>query len=296
MEQQLRRGCRSIFGRRSYGPSVTAADALELPSREPFATAGADEGGGAAVRGSGGPGPAGVVQQDHAGGSAAAVTAAAAASRNTLRLSGTALAPRWRGRVHFIALLAATPAALALGWHEPYAPVLVYASALVALYAVSATYHLFPLSAAWRGRMRRTDHAMIYVFTAASFTPFCVRVVGGTLGWAVLAVVWAGTAAGVAIKLFGSRRAFLLGSPLYLLLGWMGVLTLPAALRLGAAEFSLMVAMGLLYTAGAVALFARRPDPVPHIFGYHEVWHCLVVLASACYFILIWDLPGRVAR
>jgi hemolysin III len=144
--------------------------------------------------------------------------------------------------------------------------------------------------------MRRTDHAMIYVFTAASFTPFCVRVVGGTLGWLVLALVWTGTAVGVAIKFFGSGRAFLMGSALYLLLGWTGVLTLPAALRLGPAEFSLMVAMGLLYTAGAVVLFARRPDPVPHVFGYHEVWHCIVVLASACYFVLIWDLPGRLAR
>jgi hemolysin III len=229
-----------------------------------------------------------------AGGVAAA--GAGTAARSTLRLSGTALAPRWRGRVHFVALLAALPAALALGWREPFAPVLIYAAALVALYAVSAAYHLLPLSAAWRDRMRRSDHAMIYVFTAASLTPFCVRVMGGTLGWVVLSLVWAGAAAGVAIKFFGSRRAFLLGSALYLLLGWIGVLTFPAALRLGPAEFSLMVAMGLLYTAGAGVLFARRPDPVPHIFGYHEVWHCVVVLASACYFVLIWDLPGRLAR
>jgi len=211
----------------------------------------------------------------------------------SVRLTGTALSPRWRGRLHLGALFLAAPAAGALIWRERTPAVAVYAICLVALYAVSSGYHLLPLSAVRRNVMRRADHAMIYVFTAASYTPFCVRAVPGQLGVAVLVLVWTGAAAGVAIKVFGFQRTQLAGSILYVLLGWLAIVTLPGAARtLGATQLGLILTMGTLYSAGAVVLFTRRLDPIPHVFGYHEVWHASVVLASACYFAVIWGLPG----
>jgi hemolysin III len=191
------------------------------------------------------------------------------------------------------ALVVAGPAVAALIWREPSLSVVMYGVSLVALYAVSAGYHLLPVSPAHRNLMRRADHAMIYVFTAASYTPMCVRFVHGWLGPAVLALVWVGAAIGVTIKMFGFHRARLAGSILYFGLGWLGAMTLLGAARaLGPTEIGLLVAMGALYTGGALVLFTRRPDPVPHVFGYHEVWHASVVLASACYFAVIWGLPG----
>jgi hemolysin III len=152
---------------------------------------------------------------------------------------------------------------------------------------------LLPLSVARRTVMRRADHAMIYVFTAASYTPFCLRVVPGSLGPEVLALVWAGAAAGVVLKAVGFHRTQLTGSVLYVLLGWLAVVTLPSAAHvLAPAQLALFGVMGVLYSGGAVVLFTRRPDPIPHVFGYHEVWHASVVLASACYFAVIWGLPG----
>jgi hemolysin III len=186
---------------------------------------------------------------------------------------------------------------VALIWHDRNPAIALYAVSLVALYAVSSGYHLLPMSATRRALMRRADHAMIYVFTAASYTPFCVRAVRGWFGVAVLGLVWVGAAVGVAIKVFGFHRSQMSGSVLYLMLGWLGVITLPAAARtLGSAQLGLLLTMGALYSAGVVVLFTRRPDPVPHVFGYHEVWHTSVVLASACYFAVIWGLPGLTAR
>ena len=216
-----------------------------------------------------------------------------AAPPGVVRLSGTDLSPRWRGRLHLGAFLLSGPAASTLIWREHSTPVTVYAVSLVVMYGVSAGYHLLPLSPLRRNRMRRADHAMIYVFTAGSYTPFCLRVVDGSLGIAVLALVWAGAAAGVAMKVFGFHRSHISGSILYVALGWLAVVTLPGAARtLGPIQLGLLMTMGALYSVGVVVLFTRRPDPVPHVFGYHEVWHASVVLASACYFAVIWGLPG----
>lgn len=213
----------------------------------------------------------------------------------TLRLSGTELTPTWRGWSHLLALIGFGPAAAALVWHQAGDPaVLLYATALLALFAVSAGYHLLPLSPTGRAYMRRADHAMIYLFTAASYTPFCLRAVPGTLGLVVLAAAWAGALVGVALKVFGFARTQITSSVLYIMLGWLATLTLPGAARiLTPGELALLLAMGAMYSGGAVVLWTRRPDPIPHIFGYHEVWHASVVLASACYFAFVWGLPAR---
>jgi hemolysin III len=213
-------------------------------------------------------------------------------ARRVLRPTGTELAPAWRGRIHRWAALVSVPAAVALGLHRPTPATWGYGAGLVALFAVSAAYHLAPVSAAARQRWRQADHAVIYLFIVLSYIPFCQQAVGGTLGAVLLGVNLAAGAAGLGMKLFGFGHSRVVGAVLYVVLGWMAVIALPAAVgTLPAVELALLAATGLLYTLGA-AIFARRwPDPLPAVFGYHEIWHACVVLASACYFAFVWHLP-----
>jgi hemolysin III len=215
-------------------------------------------------------------------------------ARRALRPTGTDLAPAWRGRLHRWAAVVSAPAAVALVLHRPTPAVGGYAAGLVALFAVSAAYHLAPVSPGARQRWRRADHAVIYLFMVLSYIPFCQQAVGGTLGAVLLGLALAVGAAGLAVKLFGFRRSGVIGAVLYMVLGWMAAVALPGAVgTLPGAELGLLAATGLLYTGGA-AVFARRwPDPLPAVFGYHEVWHACVVVAAACYFAFVWQLPTR---
>ena len=219
---------------------------------------------------------------------------ATGASRRRLRLSGSEDAPLGRGLVHLGALVLALPAGVALVWRDGTAGgVAVYAAALVGLYATSASYHLGSWSPAALRRMRQIDHAMIYVFIAASLTPYCLLAVPGEVSLVVLGLAWLGAGAvvvAIAISLEARPR---LTSSAYLVLGWLAVITVPEALRhLSTAQLALLGSMAFLYTAGAGVLAARWPDPRPEVFGYHEVWHTMVVIASACYFVLVWSVAG----
>jgi hemolysin III len=210
-----------------------------------------------------------------------------------LRLTGTEGCPTWRGRLHLVATALAVPAAAALIARRPDPTVIVYAIALVVQFAISAAYHLLPMEPPRRRRFRQADHAMIYVFTAASLAAFCRFAVGGPLGLAVTVAGWVGAAAGVAMKLGGFERARVLGAAWYFVLGWLAAITLPRAVgRLGALDAALLGSVALLYSLGAAVLCSRRPDPRPQTFGYHEIWHAAVIVASACYFTVLWSLAS----
>ncbi len=152
------------------------------------------------------------------------------------------------------------------------------------------------MSAGARYWMRRVDHAVIYVFIAGAFTPMCLLVAPGTNGKVLVAVAWIGAGLGVTIKLVDLERTRVLGGTLYILLGWLAMVILPAMLhRLDAAQLSLLFIQGTLYTLGALVLVVRRPDPYPDVFGYHEVWHTMVVVATACYYLVLWSLFAHAA-
>ena len=169
----------------------------------------------------------------------------------------------------------------------------MYALALAGLYGVSASYHLGSWSPAARRRMRLVDHAMIFVFIAASTTPYCLLAVPGTFAYVVLGLVWAGAAASVLAVSTRFEASHVLTSTAYIVLGWLAAVTLPDAVqRLGDLQLALLASMGFFYTAGAGVLAARWPDPAPKVFGYHEVWHAMVVLASTCGFVLVWSLAA----
>ncbi len=207
---------------------------------------------------------------------------------------GVPAKPRLRGRLHQVAFVASVPAGLALVLAARTGPArlaaAVYALSLAGLYGTSAAFHLGRWSAAVHRRMDQADHAMIYVLIAGSWTPFAVLALDGPWGLATLGGVWAVAIGGIAVVILW-HRIRIVGITLYLTLGWVGLVTLPwLAAKLGIAKLTLLVAGGVLYTAGAVVLGRQRPDPNPQVFGYHELWHAFTIAAGACHYALVWLL------
>jgi hemolysin III len=129
---------------------------------------------------------------------------------------------------------------------------------------------------------------MIYVLVAGTYTPFALLVLAPTLGWTLLGIVWAGALAGVALSLVWIDAPRALSALLYVVLGWVGLVALPQLWnRVGAMAVVLLATGGLLYTLGAVVYARRRPDPAPRVFGYHEVFHVLVIVAAAAQFVAV---------
>jgi len=194
--------------------------------------------------------------------------------------------PRLRGCLH---LGAAVVSLAGLVWLLVAAPTsrslavgAVYGLTAVALYATSATYHMFAGSDRARSRMQRLDHAMIYVLIAGTYTPIAVLAVPNPWRWPSLALMWSGAIAGVVLGLQHPRfrRS---AAALYIVLGWAGLMALPGLLdRPG---LLLLVAIGgLTYTVGAALFAAGWPRRSARWFGYHELWHALGIAAGAVLF------------
>jgi hemolysin III len=205
--------------------------------------------------------------------------------------------PRLRGRLHQIAFLVSLPAGVALlaaaGSGRARLAALVYVVSLAAMFGTSAALHGRHWSPrAWL-RMDRLDRAMIYVLIAGSWTPVILLALHP--GWRVvfLALVWTVAAAGIVLVLVRTANPVVgvTRMALYLGLGWASVLLLPQLVgTLGLGRVSLAMVGGLFYTVGVVVLVRQRPDPVPDVFGYHEVWHAFTVAAGACHYVFIWLL------
>jgi hemolysin III len=174
------------------------------------------------------------------------------------------------------------------GVRERFA-VWVYAVALAAMFGASALYHRFPWrTAAARLRARRLDHAMIFVFIAGTYTPFALLAFGGALQVAVLATVWGGAALGVVIELRWIHAPRWISAIAYLAVGWIGIIALPQFFpALGVAVAVLVIVGAGLYTLGALAYATTWPNPFPRTFGFHEVFHVLVVAAAVTQFVAL---------
>lgn len=204
--------------------------------------------------------------------------------------------PRWRGRLHQIAVVVSVPLLIVLAASTSSAralvAVLIYAAGLSATFAVSALYHRTPNAPArWRSRFQRADHATIYLAIGGTCAPVCL--IGLPLAWGIpmLAVVGAGVAAGITCSLIRRRWAEIASGLLYIVVGWSAlVVVIPLINHNGWTPAVLFAVGGVLYTVGAV-LFARGvPRLSVHLFGYHEVWHAFTLLAAACHFTAIWLL------
>ena len=208
--------------------------------------------------------------------------------------------PRLRGVTHqwafFISLALGVALVVTAPSGRATAAAAVYAGCVVILFGSSALYHRVNWrSAAARRWMRRLDHSAIFLLIAGSYTPFTLLVLDGVLADVILTVIWSGAALGIFLKLAWIEAPKWLVTGIYVALGWVVVVAAPDLVReLGVTATSMVAAGGLVYTAGALVYAFQRPDPVPAVFGYHEVFHVLVILAAALQYAVVafWVLPG----
>ena len=200
--------------------------------------------------------------------------------------------PRFRGVSHLIAfgvsllsgplLVVAAPtlsARLAVG---------VYGVCLSGLFGVSALYHRPTWSPAWRHWLRRLDHATIFLAISGTYTAVAGLILPPEQTRLWLTLVWCGALAGAALQFVGGGATRWLAAGPYLVLGWVGIALLPQLIdRLGSIGFGLVLSGALLYTLGALVYARRRPDPRPTVFGYHEVFHLLVIAAAAAHYAAV---------
>ena len=164
----------------------------------------------------------------------------------------------------------------------------VYSASVTGLFGVSALYHRGTWSEAWRQRMQRLDHAMIFFLIAGTATPAFVLEAPGTFGLTCLVIMWTLTIAVAVIHLTWMNAPELLVGGAFIGLGWAAGLALPWVwIHAGVAPAVLMLIGGLLYTAGALSFHHRWPDPFPSVFGFHEVFHVYVCAAAVCQFVAI---------
>ncbi len=208
-----------------------------------------------------------------------------------------AVKPLLRGVLHQVAFFASLAAAplLIVGADGTRARVgaAVFAGAVAACFGASALYHRVTWTPHVRLWMRRVDHAGVYLLIAGTYTPVSLLVLHGAWRPAILAIVWTGSAAAIVLKFVWVRAPKWLAAAIGIGLGWVAVVALPQLVtRLSAVEATLLIVGGLAYTAGAVVYARRRPDPVPAVFGYHEVFHALTIVAVICQYVAIALVVG----
>jgi hemolysin III len=208
--------------------------------------------------------------------------------------------PRFRGVSHqyafFASLITGAVLILVAPTRKATTAAAIYAVSVSGLFGASALYHRItwrrPSARAW---MRRLDHSMIFVLIAGTYTPFALLVLHGTLANVVLAIVWGGALGGVVLKLAWVDAPKWLMAAIYVALGWVGAATIPQmASRAGIGAVTLLAVGGVLYSAGAVVYALRRPDPSPKVFGYHEIFHVLVIAGAVVHYAAIagYALPA----
>ncbi|MBK9519592.1 MAG: hemolysin III family protein [Anaeromyxobacter sp.] len=199
--------------------------------------------------------------------------------------------PRLRGVSHEVAAVASLPAVAALLLRARGGAALwgagVYGASLLTLFTVSAVYHrrFWPLRA--RQIVGRIDHSAIFLLIAGTYTPFGL-LLGPGAGHLALWVVWGGALVGIGLVVFWPGLTKRMRAGIYVLLGWVVVPLLPRlGDLLGPGALALLLAGGFFYTVGAVIYGVRRPDPFPRTFGFHEIFHLLVIAAAACHYLVV---------
>ena len=200
--------------------------------------------------------------------------------------------PRWRGVMHqyafFVSVVLGAALVIVAPDGQARLAVAIYAFSVSGLLGTSALYHRLTWRPRARAWMRRLDHSMIFVLIAGTYTPFALLVLDGTLATAILIIVWSGALGGIVLNLVWTKAPKWLSAVVYISLGWVAVIAFPdIAQQLGAVAVALMAGGGLMYTAGAVIYAAGRPNPAPEVFGYHEIFHALVVAAAAAHFAVV---------
>lgn len=199
--------------------------------------------------------------------------------------------PTWRGWIHagtFPAAILLGLVLIALGesagarWSSA-----VFVLSSLLLFGISATYHRFNWSDRARIMLKRFDHANIFLLIAGTYTPLSIMALPPEKGYLLLVLVWTGAAIGIGFRVFwisAPRWAYV---PLYVLLGWAAVLYIVDLMNANLAMMVLVIVGGLAYTVGAVVYALKKPNPIPGVFGFHEIFHTLTVVAFLCHWTAV---------
>jgi hemolysin III len=200
--------------------------------------------------------------------------------------------PLWRGVLHqgafIVSIVVAPLLLLSADASRARFAATVFALSVVGCFGVSALYHRVTWTPRVRRWMRRADHAGVYLLIAGTYTPVALLVLEGTLGRVILTIVWVGALAAIVLKFVWLDAPKWVAAAIGLALGWVAVVALPKLVdRLEVSALTLLIAGGLLYSLGAIVYARRKPDPLPRVFGYHEVFHALTIAAAACQYVAI---------
>lgn len=200
--------------------------------------------------------------------------------------------PRFRGFLHLLAFSSTLTLAPILIVVTPGIAdrfiMAIYAISIVGLFGISALYHRNQWSERGARIVRRLDHSMIFVATAATHTPIALIALPTAPGWTLFGIVWGGAVLGIAARVFATDAPYWMIAVPYVVVGWCSLLVINHLWSsLGVAGFTLMLVGGGLYTLGAVFYALQRPNPWPKSFGYHEIFHLLTVAAAACHYVVI---------
>lgn len=169
--------------------------------------------------------------------------------------------------------------------------VLIYSLSVITLFGVSALYHRPHWSPGPRALMRRLDHAAIFIMIAGTGTPLCLLALSEKAGKGLLTMIWLGALIGIVQSVFWVNAPKWLAAILYVGIGWLAAPYLPElTAALGFTSIALLVVGGVIYTLGALVYAFKRPNPWPAVFGYHEIFHLLVIIAAVFHFLVIAGL------
>ena len=210
--------------------------------------------------------------------------------------TAAAVKPKLRGVFHelgFYAALGLGTVLVVTAEPEARPAAVVFAACVACCFGISALYHRPTWGPAARARLARLDHAGVYLLIAGTYTPFGLLVMSTDWAVPILTVVWTGTVAAILLKLSWAQMPKWASAAVGITLGWIGAVAFSQLVKLPAIGVLLVVLGGVLYTAGAIVYARRRPNPVPHVFGYHELFHVLTLAAAGCQYaaIALYVLP-----
>ena len=195
--------------------------------------------------------------------------------------------PTWRGWIHAatfpLAIVAGIVLVLVARGDAAKASSTVFAITSLLLFGNSALYHRFDWQPRVKRILKRIDHANIFLLIAGTYTPIAALALPPGKGALVMVLVWVGAALGIGFRVFWLDAPRWLYTPLYVLMGAAALLFIGDIFAANAATMTLVLAGGLAYTVGAVVYGLKKPNPVPGVFGFHEIFHALTLIAFACH-------------